>query len=44
MAHKELGREVLEDFFELVKDVSQIASKPKFEGRSIQMLLEPKSE
>ncbi|MGY3777035.1 translation initiation factor IF-3 [Helcococcus sueciensis] len=44
MAHKDLGRKVLEDFFDLVKDVSQIASKPKFEGRSIQMLLEPKSE
>ena len=44
MAHKDLGRKVLEDFFDLVKDVSQITSKPKFEGRSIQMLLEPKSE
>ena len=39
-----LCKEVLENFFELVKDVAQIASKPKFEGRSIQMLIEPKSE
>ncbi|MDO4605211.1 MAG: translation initiation factor IF-3 [Helcococcus sp.] len=44
MAHKELGKEVLENFFELVKDVAQIASKPKLDGRSIQMLIEPKSE
>lgn len=44
MAHKELGKEVLDKFFELVKEGAQIASKPKFEGRSIQMLIEPKTE
>lgn len=44
MAHKELGRDVLENFFDLVKDYAQISSKPKLEGRSIQMVIEPKSE
>ena len=44
MAHKDLGKDVLEDFFNLVVDVAQIASKPKMEGRSLVMFIEPKSE
>lgn len=44
MAHKELGKDVLENFFHLVEDVAQIASKPKMEGRSLVMFIEPKAE
>ncbi|EHR34038.1 translation initiation factor IF-3 [Helcococcus kunzii ATCC 51366] len=44
MAHKDLGKDVLEKFFNLVKDVAQIASKPKMEGRSLVMFIEPKTE
>ncbi|MFM1514228.1 translation initiation factor IF-3 [Helcococcus ovis] len=44
MAHKDLGKEVLDKFFELVSDIAQISSKPKMEGRSMQMIIEPKSE
>ncbi|MBK1637413.1 translation initiation factor IF-3, partial [Rhodovulum adriaticum] len=44
MAHKELGKDVLENFFNLVIDDAQIASKPKMEGRSLVMFIEPKSE
>lgn len=44
MAHKDLGKDVLETFFNMVKDVAQIASKPKMEGRNLVMFIEPKSE
>lgn len=44
MAHKDLGKEVLDKFFDLVSDIAQISSKPKMEGRSMQMIIEPKSE
>jgi len=44
MAHKDLGKDVLEKFFHLVEDVAQIASKPKMEGRSLVMFIEPKAE
>lgn len=44
MAHKDLGREVLDKFFEELKDVAQISSKPKMDGRNMHMMIEPKSE
>ena len=44
MAHKELGKDVLDKFFEQVEDIAQIVSKPKMEGRNMMMLIEPKSE
>lgn len=44
MAHKELGTEVLQKFYEEVKDVAQIVQKPKMEGRNMFMMIEPKSE
>lgn len=44
MAHKELGTEVLDKFYEQVKDVAQIVSKPKMEGRNMFMIIEPKTE
>ena len=44
MAHKDLGREVLDKFFEEISDVAQISSKPKMDGRNMHMMIEPKSE
>lgn len=44
MAHTNLGKDVLDEFFTLVEDVAQITSKPKMEGRSLVMFIEPKSE
>lgn len=44
MAHKELGKEVLDKFYEELEDIAQIVSKPKMEGRNMMMLIEPKSE
>lgn len=44
MAHKDLGREVLDKFFDELKDVAQISSKPKMDGRNMHMMIEPKSE
>lgn len=44
MAYKGQGAEVLEQFFDMLKDISQIASKPKMEGRNLTMHIEKKSE
>lgn len=44
MAHTELGRDVLLRFAEALKDVAEIESKPKLEGRNMSMILMPKKE
>ena len=41
MAHSELGIEVMERFFELVKEQGQMEKKPLMEGRNIWMMLVP---
>ncbi len=41
MAHANLGLEVMERFFELVKDVGTMEKKPLTEGRNIWMMLVP---
>lgn len=42
LAHTELGEEVLERFANALSEVSEIESKPKFEFKSIYMVLAPK--
>lgn len=44
MAHQNQGREVLDDFAELVKDYGQVDRKPKMEGRNMSMFLSPSVE
>lgn len=44
MAYKDQGKEVLESFYDLVKDISDMTSKPKMEGRNLVMFIEKKSE
>ena len=41
MAHSELGLEVMNKFFELVKDKASIEKQPLTEGRNIWMMLAP---
>lgn len=42
LAHTELGEEVLNKFADALSEVSEIESKPKFEFKSIYMVLAPK--
>lgn len=42
MAHTDLGREVLENFYKELEDIAQVEKKPKLEGRSMTMILTPK--
>ncbi len=44
ITHKELGRDVLDDFIEDTKDYATVESAPKMEGRSMFMILAPKKE
>ena len=44
ITHKELGRDVLEDFIDDTKDFATVESAPKMEGRSMFMILSPKTE
>ncbi len=39
MAHKDVGREILDSFFEQLKDVSSVDKPAKMEGRSMVMFL-----
>ncbi len=43
-AHSSLGVEVMEKFFDLVKDVAVMDKKPLLEGRNILMILSPAKE
>ena len=38
------GQEVMEKFAEAVSDVGDVEKKPKFEGRSLTMILTPKND
>lgn len=42
IAHSELGKNVLKQFFNEIEDVAVMEVMPKFEGRSMFMLLAPK--
>lgn len=44
MGHTDLGKEVLEWFFDLIKDYAQIDKPAKLEGRNMVMFVLPKSE
>lgn len=44
LGHKELGQKVIDEFNEIVSDVSQIDVKPKMEGRSLVEILVKKAE
>ena len=44
LGHKELGREVLYDFYELVKDYGVMDKKPRMEGRNMVMFLVEKKD
>ena len=44
MGHTEIGRQVLEDFIELVKEHGKVDKKPAMEGRSMVMFLAPADE
>ena len=41
MAHSELGIEVMNRFFEMVKEQGQMEKKPLMEGRNVWMMLAP---
>lgn len=44
MGHTEIGRRVLDDFTDLVKEYGQVDKKPKMEGRSMTMFFGPLNE
>ena len=44
LGHTELGRDVLDNFVELISDNGVVDKKPKMEGRSMVMFLNPKNE
>lgn len=44
ITHKDIGREVLERFAEETKDIADVESQAKMEGRSMFVMLAPKSD
>lgn len=44
ITHKDIGREVLDRFAEGMKDIAQIESKARMEGRNMFMMLAPETE
>lgn len=44
ITHKDIGREVLDRFAEEVKDIAQIESRARMEGRNMFMMLAPEKE
>ena len=44
ITHKELGQQVLEKMAEATSDIAHVISRPKMEGRSMFLMLAPKSE
>ena len=44
MGYQAKGFEVMEKFAEVCRDVADIEKKPKFEGRSLTMILVPKAD
>lgn len=44
ITHTELGLKVLEKMADATKDIANVTAKPKMEGRSMFLMLAPKSE
>ncbi|WP_018659441.1 translation initiation factor IF-3 [Allofustis seminis] len=44
ITHREIGQEVLERFADAAKDIADVETKAKMEGRSMFLMLAPKSE
>jgi translation initiation factor IF-3 len=44
ITHKELGKEVLEKMAAATADIASVVSRPKMEGRSMFLMLAPKSD
>lgn len=44
LGHTDMGREVLDDFIEIIGDKGKIDKKPRMEGRNMVMFFVPKSE
>lgn len=44
ITHKDIGRDVLDKFAEGIVDIADITTKPKMEGRSMMMMLDPKKD
>ncbi|GFZ26671.1 translation initiation factor IF-3 [Lactobacillus corticis] len=44
ITHKELGQQVLEKMADATSDIATVISKPKMEGRSMFLMLAPKSD
>ena len=44
ITHKELGQQVLEKMADATSDIASVISRPKMEGRSMFLMLAPKSE
>ncbi|WP_089748469.1 MULTISPECIES: translation initiation factor IF-3 [unclassified Candidatus Frackibacter] len=44
ITHKELGYDLMEDFFAEIEDLGKMESKPKMEGRNMLMMVTPKSD
>lgn len=44
ITHRDIGQEVLERFAEETKDIADVETKAKMEGRSMFLMLAPKSE
>lgn len=44
LGHTDIGRKVLEEFADLTKESGDIEKRPRMEGRSMVMFLQPKSE
>lgn len=44
ITHKDLGRDVIEDFIDDTADIAVVETKPKMEGRSMFAIIAPKVE
>lgn len=44
MGHTEIGKEVLNDFVEIIKDLATVEKAAKLEGKNMVMFLTPKNE
>lgn len=42
LGHKDIGREVMNNFLEIVKEFGEPAKPPKFEGSNLVVLIDPK--
>ena len=44
ITHKDIGREVLNNFAKETEDIASVQSKPKMDGRSMFLMLAPLAE